>query len=85
MCLQSTEEKEDLERQLQHERNARLLQEQINEEQQRFQHSLHEDTSHASVSTPYTPCILHEDTSHASVSTPYTSCTLYMKTPAMPL
>ena len=41
------EEKEDLNRQLSHEKNARILQEQINEEQIKLQDTLHgkEDVS----------------------------------------
>ena len=41
------EEKEDLNRQLSHEKNARILQEQINEEQLKLQDTLHgnEDVS----------------------------------------
>ena len=42
-CTQLEEEKEDIQRQLNHEKSARQLQEQINEEQRIFTQNLSED------------------------------------------
>lgn len=50
---QLEDEKDDLTRQLEHERQARLFQEQLNEEQLKFQRTITEDINNAEIRVPY--------------------------------